>query len=712
MSSRRPTRGGRRVVRLGALAGVAAVLFAVFNPITAGAGPNRVTDVDPWTNAHVTVTPTTNLSDGRRISVNIKTASPTFIIEEARAQVCRAGVDYQQSTGIAPADDFFVGGANCPNVGISTSADGLVTDPYVNPSAADPGGETFTMKVGTGIRSWTDSFSNKTVSITCDQDHPCTLVVELRAVQLAGPGEIQQPASWRPFVFTLTYASSDPVAGCGGPAKGAVTSGGSDSLEDAWVGWTSTACKLPGQVGALTTGSFNGEGAALQGYLSGQLDLAYTALGFNPATGMVPVDAETKRPSVAVPIGLNAVVLGLGGTYFDSTGRRRPYDAPQLTTAEVTALLAGGPQGAINDHLSDIYVRNPELATPGMFTAQQHAVQLAAPSEAEGTSWLATRYAATLDPTDWVVPDLPLYGDDAGKPRGIDASLAVANPSYNNAITLFSGRPTLEKYVDSLDASGGGFWALTDLTTADALDLVPTEVQNADLQFVAPTTESMQAAVSGMQTVQDGMKVPDPNQTTGYPLTYVVYALVPAQPLADAGNVCRATSQALLTKWLDYLTGAGQSNLPAGMAPLTPDLEAQATAAIAKVGATKATTPCTAPATTPPPTKKPPTTVPPVAAPSLAGVGAGVDAGALTGAGASSSPASADESVRRPGRTTLAAIANPHIPGYGGERLPSALLSLLALLGVIALTASTAAWSSGWRPRRSRPPTPPTSGQT
>ena len=309
-----------------------------------------------------------------------------------------------------------------------------------------------------------------------------------------------------------------------------------------------------------------------------------------------------KRPAIAVPIGLNAVVLGLGGGYIDQTADRfRPYDkAAELTIPELTTLLAGGPAGNIQSHLSDIYVRNPELASPGMFTIQNGAVLLSAPSDGESTSWFATRYVSSLDNSDWVVPSLPLYGDDAGKPRGVDADLALASPSYNNAITLLTGRPPLEKAVDSIDASGGGTWALTDLTTADALGMVPTQIQNADGEFVAPTAETMAAAVAGMQTNDDGTKVPDPNQTVGYPLTYVEYALVPTQPLADAANVCRTSSQALLTTWLDYVTGTGQTNLPAGLVPLTPDLKAEAIAAIKKVGATKATKPCTAPTSSTP----------------------------------------------------------------------------------------------------------------
>jgi hypothetical protein len=708
MTGTRPDERRRLGPRVGALLGVAAVLLAALIPSATAGTPARPTDVDPWSAAKVTVTPTSALGDGRRISINVKTSSPTFIIESAEAQECRGGVSYAPSASIEPAPDFTLGGDNCPQVHISTSSDGRVSDQYVNPDAGLPAGETFTMKVGTGPTDWTNSVTGKRTSLTCDQDHPCSLVVELRAVQLAAPGQPQQPASWRPFVTQLTFANSDPIAGCGGAAKGVVTSGASDSLQDAWVGWTSAACKLPGQVGALTTANFAGEGSAVSSFAAGNLDMAYTAVGYNADAKLAPADAETKRPAIAVPIGLNAVVLAVGGGYIDPTGRYRPYDTPQLTTAEITALLAGGPQGEINNHLGDIYTRNPELSSPGMFTSQAHAVQLAAPAEAESTSWFATRHLATLDPNDWHVPNLPLFGSDAGRPRGIDSQLALADPSYNQAITLFTGRPTLEKYNDALDATGGGFWALTDLTTADALALVPTQIQNSALQFVGPTADSMAAAVAGMQVTSDGMRVPDPTQTAGYPLTYVEYALVPAQPLADVGNVCRPQSQALLAKWLDYVTGAGQANLPAGLVPLTPELKNEAVADIKKVGAAKAAKPCTAPVTTPPPTT--PTTAAPSVTQPPPSIGAGVGSGAP--AGFTSTPSSGPtSSIRRaPAKPTLVVAANPHIPGYGGSRVPSALLGLFALVGVIALTAGAAAWSSGWRPRWiHRPSAPPDS---
>jgi len=69
---------------------------------------------------------------------------------------------------------------------------------------------------------------------------------------------------------------------------------------------------------------------------------------------------------------------------------------------------------------------------------------------------------------------------------------------------------------------------------------------------------------------------------------------VPKAPLVDKSCAPRSGSQALMNNWLKYVVNEGQSNLPSGLQPLTDDLKAAATAAIAQVG-TGANT-CTPPA--------------------------------------------------------------------------------------------------------------------
>ena len=249
----------------------------------------------PWS---VAAAPVANLTDGQSVAITVKTDA-SFPIYSAEAHVCRSGVTYQPSSDDRPAVDFKLGGDNCPLTPISSSADASVVDnnTYLGSQSAE--GETFALRVGTGVVDWQSTVSGSKVSLTCDADHPCTLVVEI----LGG-----NPSSWIPWTKTLAYQVDDPVAGCGGPASGFVTSGSSDRMSDAWVGWTLAECKRPGRRGAATTASFPGEGSAVADFASGKLDLAYSALGYNPDANLVGADPEDpnpvpKRAAVNVPVG-------------------------------------------------------------------------------------------------------------------------------------------------------------------------------------------------------------------------------------------------------------------------------------------------------------------------------------------------------------------------------------------------------------------------
>lgn len=103
----------------------------------------------------------------------------------------------------------------------------------------------------------------------------------------------------------------------------------------------------------------------------------------------------------------------------------------------------------------------------------------------------------------------------------------------------------------------------------------------------------MQAAVANMTTQPDGTLLPDPQGgavggVEPYPLTYIEYAIAPAQPLTNTDCTPNAAAQAALSQWLNFLVGAGQNDLPAGMVQLPGSLVTQAQAAIAKVGSAAA----------------------------------------------------------------------------------------------------------------------------
>ena len=144
-------------------------------------------------------------------------------------------------------------------------------------------------------------------------------------------------------------------------------------------------------------------------------------------------------------------------------------------------------------------------------------------------------------------------------------------------------------------ATAAATWGGLDdfaLQSSDSLSATP-----SDATYVAPTESSMQAAAANMTAQPDGTSLPDPqggpvDGVEPYPLTYVEYAIAPAQPLLNADCTADTAAQTALNEWLTYLVGQGQKELPAGMAPLTSSLATQAQAAVAEVGtATPACTP-------------------------------------------------------------------------------------------------------------------------
>ena len=128
---------------------------------------------------------------------------------------------------------------------------------------------------------------------------------------------------------------------------------------------------------------------------------------------------------------------------------------------------------------------------------------------------------------------------------------------------------------------------LTDSPTAARFQLATVKLRNAGGAFVAPTTQSMQAAVAVMQrTAVPGVTVADVESTskTAYPLTAITYAVsAPNKLTADAARDYAA--------FIRYAAGDGQTpgtapgTLPAGYAPLTAQLRAQARKAAADVEA-------------------------------------------------------------------------------------------------------------------------------
>ncbi len=530
------------------------------------------------------MTPYDNISDGTRIRINLQTDS-AHPISSARAQVCRSGVNYGTSTSFVPNDDFRIGGANCPSIPISTSGDlaAQASNTYTN--AIRPGGDTFTIAAGVGTVTWNNT-NGDAMSLTCDAQNPCDLVVQVRGIGSDGI------LRWVPYIQRLTYRIDDPIAGCGGPAAGLVSSASSERNTRLWVDLTLAQCKSPGaQAGALSSASFAGEGSALEMYSRGDVDFVYSSVVYDSAPGLGRGDSSDPlipRGSALVPIALNATVLAVGNGYQGANGDKVPYSDVKMTLDEVAALLSGGP-GQIDSYLPAIYARNPQIQGTGMFSSSS-SIQLGAVPDKESTTWYSTGFLDALRPNLWKVPNTGTFGPDAGRDRSALTSFALADPSFQGVINLFTGTSILDKAIKTLgNGDFGGVWAVTDLATARSLGMTVVQIQNASGAFVEPTQASMLSAVSSMTTATDGRLVPNYSAAAvqnvePYPLTFVEYAVAPLKPLVDDKCVPRTSSQQLLKNWLTYVTHTGQQELPDGMEPITPSMVQTAEAQIALVG--------------------------------------------------------------------------------------------------------------------------------
>lgn len=101
-------------------------------------------------------------------------------------------------------------------------------------------------------------------------------------------------------------------------------------------------------------------------------------------------------------------------------------------------------------------------------------------------------------------------------------------------------------------------------------------IANGAGAFVQPTTKSMEAALKHMTKDGQGTWLVNPNSTSkkAYPLTMVIYAVVPTSGISHA-------KAAAIAKFLDFVAGPGQKpgvqpgELPLGFAPLPATMAAQ-----------------------------------------------------------------------------------------------------------------------------------------
>ncbi|HEY6474377.1 MAG TPA: hypothetical protein VIY26_15895 [Acidimicrobiales bacterium] len=475
------------------------------------------------------------------------------------------------------------------------------------------------------------------ISVNCLPSQSCTFALAVWTENVLTPGQNAVYFLGVP----VTFVDSSAGLACSSPADGQINSESPDRLGETITQLGIDACQS-GYAGGLgltfNLGSGTSDDDALCAFDSGNVDLAYSAVSdgdqspaFSPAN--CEGGAAPDRSYVAIPIALNAVVLAHSANLVQSP----PYPSfgtavtgyPQLkiTDAQFAQLVSNGgyedvsgssqetsDSGTWGSQLGQgLLALNPTLSSGYqdscancVIVGAGSGVGVAATSGTDGTTYLATRFLVATAPTELMsAPDAEAAFPS--KALGTSSNFGAPPPAYD--VQTYTGRSILGHYTTPL--SGTAWWALTDAATAaatwgglddfalqssDSLSATP-----GDATYVAPTAASLQAAAANMTAQPDGTLLPDPqggpvDGVEPYPLTYVEYAIAPAQPLLNADCTADTAAETALNEWLMYLVSQGQKELPAGMAPLTSSLDIQAQAAIAKVGtATPACTPTQAP---------------------------------------------------------------------------------------------------------------------
>ena len=187
------------------------------------------------------MTPSTNLTDGQRITINVRSNSDVAV-NTVDIRECRFGVTYASEDDMNPDSKHF------PPRPVSSSADYIVSrsrEPRTHCADAHVAGATIPYFVGAGAVAWNDDAGT---TLTCDQSNPCALVMKFNI----GADTVLKTVK-------LEFTDGNPIAACGGAADGIVNSAGSDEVSDLWASWTRDLCAKTGTKAPSRT-AFTGEG--------------------------------------------------------------------------------------------------------------------------------------------------------------------------------------------------------------------------------------------------------------------------------------------------------------------------------------------------------------------------------------------------------------------------------------------------------------------
>jgi hypothetical protein len=420
-----------------------------------------------------------------------------------------------------------------------------------------------------------------------------------------------------------------PVETCPKITSPDVTVEGSPLMSDAMQQWDTGLCRR--QHDPLTV-TFDGEvfepTAIQQVVQSGLADVALTTLPSPASIGT----ASDGRKYVYAPIGVTAIALVYE---FDNPNTGQPYTTMRLNQRLVAKMMTTSYtlNGYLDCNIDKIYkcdkavTGNPESMSDdpefiGLNKRMQPPVDatsdplaavpivLSGPTDInyEVTRWITSNPSAVafLDgqrapggmrvdtnyrDVKWPTPTFtsrdpsfllslaytPLVSlnlvtadllEDA--PPGTDGTTPNSNCPPSKPNCGYAGLPG--ESVGDRDLFG-----ITDEADAAAYLFPTAEIRNGAGKYVAPTQKSMAAALKSMITAKNGVTQQvnlDSKNPAAYPLTTVVYAMVPISGVSStvAGNIAR---------WLDYVVGGGQTpgelpgRLPFGYLPLPAKLRAE-----------------------------------------------------------------------------------------------------------------------------------------
>ena len=181
-------------------------------------------------------------------------------------------------------------------------------------------------------------------------------------------------------------------------------------------------------------------------------------------------------------------------------------------------------------------------------------------------------------------------------PTDFGSAAQQLTDQYNPSSSPITAAHTISGAMSLYGGQGGFAFADMDSSEADFFGLLPASLQNAAGSFVAPTSDSVAAAVGDATKNADGTLTPaygDTSDTAAYPLPMITYALVSTAPQPSMDEATQLSD--MLKNVVNYSEtgGAGTSEpLPAGYVPLPASLAQEALADIAKdvVGPGGATT--------------------------------------------------------------------------------------------------------------------------